>query len=141
MELNRKYNGETKLIIGCGQMNKKYHEHLDCYTIDCRMRMNPSLVCNFGTYEMKKYIPDNSFNEVIFEGLFPNAIISDIGLSEFIRICKKNAKISVTMLENGKDNILAEDVLSKDLLKQLINMTLESYKKIENDVKASTKIL
>ena len=142
MYLNRKYQGETKLIIGCGQMNKKYHEHLDCYTIDSHKNMNPSLVCYFGSYDIKKYIPNHVFDEVIFEGLFPNAITTDLGISELIRICKQNARLIVTMLEDGKYNILSESILlEKDLLNQLLKMTTESELKIKNDIKEWIKII
>ena len=89
----RKYNGEKKLIIGCGNKrldncnldfcpsdpSKKftkehqenvnlYHSHLDAYTIDACIVANPSIVCGFNDATMLPTIPDNSFDIIIFEG-------------------------------------------------------------------------
>lgn len=82
----RPYNGEKKLIIGCG--NKRldcgnldpcysseykiiydmYHSHQDAYTIDISLIANPSIVSYFNDKYKFNTIPNNSFDLIIFEG-------------------------------------------------------------------------
>ncbi len=85
----RKYNGEKKLVIACGNyrlddrnldiclsendcdqtFENKYHSHRDCYTIDLSLVANPSIVSNFDNPNIiYKTIPSNSFDLIFFEG-------------------------------------------------------------------------
>jgi hypothetical protein len=86
----RKYNGEKKLLIGCGNYRlddrggnpfveteysskiheNKYHSHRDFFTIDLCLYANPSIVSTFDNNNKIIYttIPDNSFDLIIFEG-------------------------------------------------------------------------
>ncbi len=85
----RKYNGEKKLMIACGNyrldnrnldpcdkengcnqiFENKYHAHRDYYTIDLNLLANPSIVSDFNNSNIVlKTIPSNSFDLIVFEG-------------------------------------------------------------------------
>ncbi len=85
----RKYNGEKKLMIACGNyrldnrnldpcdetngcnqiLENKYHSHRDYYTIDASLVANPSIVSDFNNSSIVfKTIPSNSFDLIVFEG-------------------------------------------------------------------------
>jgi hypothetical protein len=88
----REYNNETILVIGCGSVLNyqdirhrydgfdkhdkdfckfsKNHKHIDHYTIDPDIVLNPSTVGFFG-YQIFMNIPDGSFKKIIFEGFYP----------------------------------------------------------------------
>lgn len=73
--INRKWNGETSLVIGCGngpgcscEKYKQKHMHHDAYTVDIDPIMNPCLVADVihgGLYG----IPSNSMDRIELEGL------------------------------------------------------------------------
>ena len=73
----RPYAGEKTLIIGCGKSPFDYiewgcvdeHVHNDVYTIDINLRMNPCVIGDIDNLDLL-FIPDNSFDEIIFEGLW-----------------------------------------------------------------------
>ncbi len=134
MTINIKYNQQKKLIIGCGN-NYKNHQHPEneYYTIDEHSFMKPSLICSIGKEEIN--LPDNSFNLIIFEGLFPIAINTFLGISEIQRISQERVTIKATYIENGKDMIMSE---RKNISKKFINkyllrkMTKDCHKFISN---------
>ena len=82
----RPYNGEKKLLIGCGntrldcgnldpcdnsEEKTKYdifHSHEDVYTIDISLIANPSIVSYFNENITFPTIPDHSFDLIVFEG-------------------------------------------------------------------------
>ena len=109
----RKYNGETSLILACGNsptcvcLGSKYiydHKHSGVYTIDSDISMNPSLVGLFG-YEIFTEIPDNSFNYIEMEGLY--GIPTELFFNEIKRIAKPNVVVNIEFKDRKDDKYLA----------------------------------
>ena len=118
------------LIIGCGNNYKNHYKiHPEnSFTIDENKRLNPSLLCCFGKETVKR-IKDNSFSKIIFEGLFPIAVNSLIGIDELKRISTETVHIQVTIIEDNKIIILSErkNLKSKYISSFLLfQMTCES---------------
>lgn len=104
----RPYDGEKKLILGCGNLHnyKIYqnnddfyddfiskHIHMNEYTINPDISMNPSIASEYGK-KIFSSIPDNSFKEIIFEGFMANNIKKyPYYLSELDRLLKNNGKV------------------------------------------------
>lgn len=121
------------LVIGCGNNYKDHYKyHSNYFTIDQNEKLNPSLVCNFGK-EYVQILPDNYFTKIIFEGLFPFAIDSEIGISELKRLSTEYVDIEVTLIENNDIIILSKrnnfNRINIDK-KLLFEMTKESEEKI-----------
>lgn len=115
----RKYNGEKKLIIACGNyrldnrnldpcvsehdcdqtFENKYHSHKDCYTIDMSLLANPSIVSDFNNPNIVfKTIPSNSFDLIFFEGgAEPNT-----NPKEIKRLLNSNTNSFCLGMEEGK---------------------------------------
>lgn len=101
----QKYNGETSLIIGCGngpvcsfrweEKERKFHQHEKCYTMDMDLSMNPSIVGFFGQ-ESFHSIPDASFDDVDMEGCCCVGEFTDLFISELLRITKPEAKLGIS---------------------------------------------
>ena len=70
MIINRSYNKEKKLIIGCGN-DCRWCKHKDDYTIDIDKTMDPSIVMDVRDLQWKglSNIPDQSFQYIEMEGL------------------------------------------------------------------------
>jgi len=92
--IKRPYNGETILILGCGnsplifdKATVKKHLHKDMYTIDINEQMNPSCLTNMshGTF---CEIPDKSIEEIICEGFTMDILHSSNFIKEINRIKK-----------------------------------------------------
>lgn len=78
----RKYRNEKNLIIGCGNLSDnlkkelsnseyiKLHKHENYYTIDPNIKLNPSIVGDFGIDDFS-FLPC-SFENIIFEGFMLN---------------------------------------------------------------------
>jgi hypothetical protein len=103
----RRYAGERKLILGCGNnpifigstpLRKQYdsvtefwsnyaesHKHVGCYTINPDIGMNPSIVGCFGIEDFT-FLPKGAFTEIEFEGFLLNAYILDG------RFCSSNVR-------------------------------------------------
>jgi len=98
------------LIIGCGNKYKNHSEIHDknAYTIDENKRLEPDLVCTFGKDSLENNIKDNSFSKIVFEGLYPIAINTLLGIDELKRISTELVNIQVTMIEDGRIIILSE---------------------------------
>lgn len=125
----------SSLIIGCGNNYKNHSEIHDknSFTIDENIRLNPSLVCCFGK-ENVNTIPEKSFSKIVFEGLYPIAINSLIGISELKRISTETVHIQVTMIEDNQVIILSErkNLKSKYISTFLLfQMTYETENTIE----------
>ena len=105
--INRKYNGEKKLVLGCGNnpkiMSKEYrsqHLHQDAYTIDIDGEMNPSCLTDL-TLGKFCNLPDNVFEEVVCEGFFLNLNEADKFILEIKRVSKEDAVINCDFKLNG----------------------------------------
>lgn len=122
------------LVIGCGNNYKDHYKyHSNFFTIDQNEKLKPSFVYQFGK-EYLTNISNNSFDTIIFEGLFPFAIDSNIGINELKRISKKYVNIQVTIIENNEIIILSKrkKINCKDINKNLLyELTKESEKAIE----------
>ena len=75
----RPYNNETKLVIGCGNVDKIHvegltgnHKHGKSYTINDDVRYNPSLVASFGIHDLSKVLKKGSFKTIVFENYMLN---------------------------------------------------------------------
>jgi len=87
----REWNGETELIIGCGNSppimqptRRDEHKHENAYTIDIDPEMNPSCLTDTQLGQFCK-IPDNSIERIICEGF----VLSLDTSQEFIREIKR----------------------------------------------------
>jgi hypothetical protein len=95
-QIKRPYNGETTLILGCGngpdlivdEAYKNEHLHQGVYTIDILEQMNPSCLTDMskGTF---CDIPDNTIEQIICEGFVMDILTSGKFISEINRIKKK----------------------------------------------------
>lgn len=125
----RKLTTETKLIIGCGNgpvfwgslpillkfqkilygrvINKtgdKYnsdHSHINCYTINPDIGMNPSVVGEFGISDFK-FLPKNYFEEIIFEGFMLDPESNKNTIQTILYLLKPNGSVGQFKKINNK---------------------------------------
>lgn len=84
----RRYKGEKRLVVACGNgpllfddtddlpmSNDEYyreyrenHLHIDEYTINILLGMNPSMIGSFGQTDLRLLLPQARFEEIEFEG-------------------------------------------------------------------------
>ena len=107
MIINRSYNNEKKLIIGCGN-DCRWCKHKDDYTIDIDKTMNPSIVMDVRDLQLKSLsnIPDRSFQYIEMEGLTlhfnkANIIIIQNIIKEFERIRNRKSVVYAEFLLPG----------------------------------------
>lgn len=111
----RTYNGEKKLLVGCGNYpfvncggypfqnndeEKKYHEmhhHTDSYTINPMLSYNPSVI-GFYSYNTFKNIPSQSFEKIIIEGVRLDE--TQIFASETLRLLEQDGVVTLSNHEN-----------------------------------------
>jgi len=104
----RKYNGEDKLVIACGNcplancggypFNDDYekeeyhaeHHHTGCYTINPAPEYNPSVIGWFSEQTFLN-IPDVSFSEIYIEGAWLDG--TQIFFDEIRRMLKNGGKL------------------------------------------------
>lgn len=107
-----KYNGETVLVVGCGNSDitdsvggcsGKHNEHGE-YTIDCNAGLCPSIAGLFGETSFES-IPDKSFDFIVFEGAHL------CGWKEIKRLAKPGAKL---ILYDGTCIIYSVDEIDVD---------------------------
>lgn len=113
----REYNGEKKLIIGCGngpeswcpccvpedfdpERYRKKHLHSDAYTIDTNPDMNPSAIGNIVTQTFE-FIPDGAFDEIIFEGLCIYYREVKQIMKVLKRLMSKHARVEISVIAVG----------------------------------------
>ncbi len=79
-------NSESKiLILGCGNRAKtKYHTHEGSHTVDCNLRLNPSVIINLEKNALGlRYFKDNKYDVVIIERvgayIFSKELFKQIG--------------------------------------------------------------
>ena len=94
-QIKRPYNGETILILGCGngpdiidEEYKNEHLHQGAYTIDVEEQMNPSCLTDMSNGTFCE-IPDNSIEQIICEGFTIDILSSGKFISEINRIKKE----------------------------------------------------
>ena len=107
--MNRKWSGETTVIIGCGNgpivgvkgeadtiKFAKDHAHEGVYTIDIDKKMNPSCLTDSRTGHFCD-IPNNTIDNIIFEGFTPKLSESKKFIDEINRIKTPNGTVITTM--------------------------------------------
>ena len=126
---------DITLIIGCGNNYKNHNKIHDknSFTIDQNKALEPSLVCCLGKDLINT---DKSFSKIIFEGVFPIAINTLIGVNELSRISNDMIDIQVTIIEDDNIIILSErknfksKYISSFLLFQMTHESETSIRKI-----------
>ena len=122
---------KTTLIIGCGNKYKNHYEIHDknSFTIDENKRLEPDFVCVFGKDTLENNIKNKTFSKIIFEGLYPIAINTLLGVNELKRISIDSVNIQVIIIINNEIIILSErkNLISKYISSFLLfQMTCES---------------
>lgn len=67
--IRKPWNGETKIVIGCG--HKFVHDHRGAYTVDPDPQMGSDCLINFGNFSLARAIPEakGKIKMIIMEGI------------------------------------------------------------------------